>query len=190
MKSLVIVKAPTQGEGKTDQYHPSLPILKDSWLTKHSCPKSLARSIWNWRSKKVWRLGLLFIQRWSLLSGTRRHQTLGKRFWGKDLYYLGYSYSLFKEGSPVWPRSQKDSNLFFNNRSCIRDWVSYSSLCFMKCQRELLFILWLSKGTESNSMATWSRMSVFMLCKFKNLWPPGKDPSSKSFIYSLRPPLF
>lgn len=32
---------------------------------------------------------------------TRRHQTLGKRVWGKDLYYLGYSYSLFKEGSPV-----------------------------------------------------------------------------------------
>lgn len=28
-----------------------------------------------------------------------------------------------------------------NNRSCIRDWVSYSSLSFMKCQRELLFIL-------------------------------------------------
>lgn len=76
MKSLVIWKAP------------SLPILKSKrffyWLNKHSCPESLARSIWNW-IKKGW---ALFIQRWVLTQRESSAPDCREDGLGKDLYYL------------------------------------------------------------------------------------------------------
>lgn len=81
-------KSPHSRGRKDRSVPPRFLFLKTLGLTNILVP--LARSIWNWRSKKVWRLGLLFIQRWSLLSGTRRHQTLGKicTTWGIRTLYL------------------------------------------------------------------------------------------------------
>lgn len=54
------------------------------WLNKHSCPKSLARSIWNW-IKKGW---ALFIQRWVLTQRESSAPDCREDGLGKDLYYL------------------------------------------------------------------------------------------------------
>lgn len=67
----------------------------------------------------------------------------------------------------------KDSNLFFHNRSCIRS---------------VSLIVSANSSSYSDSAIQWQLEADFMLCKFKNLWPP--DNLLEIFYLFSSPPTF